>query len=114
MLKSPNKRVWCVLVKGLRLEAETIVGTETTRQVENDKWVRNDLLQMFVVLTLFAAETMFLWLGLLGSNRNWKKTPVRAVIDIPDIDVSIKMSFDIHIDTEKRHIDIEKWYMYIV
>ena len=26
--------------------------------------------------TLFAAETMFLWLGLLGSNRNWKKTPV--------------------------------------
>ena len=38
----------------------------------------------------------------------------RAVIDIADIDVSIKMSFDIHIDTEKRHIDIEKWYMYIV
>ena len=37
----------------------------------------------------------------------------RAVIDIADIDVSIKMSFDIHIDTEKRHIDIEKWYMYI-
>ena len=77
MLKSPNKRVWCVLVKGLRLKAETIVGTETTRQVENDKWVRNDLLQMFVVFesrkTLFAAETMFLWLGLLGSNRNWKK-----------------------------------------
>ena len=39
---------------------------------------------------------------------------VRAVIDIADIDVSIKMSFDIHIDTEKRHIDIEKWYKYIV
>ena len=38
----------------------------------------------------------------------------RAVIDVADIDVSIKMSFDIHIDTEKRHIDIEKWYMYIV
>ena len=67
MLKSPNKRVWCVLVKGLRLK------TETTRQVENDKWVRNDLLQMFGVKTLFAAETTFLWLGFLGSNRNWKK-----------------------------------------
>ena len=39
---------------------------------------------------------------------------IRAVIDIADIDVSIKMSFDIHIDTEKRHIDIEKWYVYIV
>ena len=38
----------------------------------------------------------------------------RAVIDIADIDVSIKMSFDIHIDTEKRHIDIGKCYMYIV
>ena len=38
----------------------------------------------------------------------------RAVIDIADIDVSIKISFDIHIDTEKGHIDIEKWYMYIV
>ena len=38
----------------------------------------------------------------------------RAVIDFADIDVSIKMSFDIHIDTEKTHIDIEKWYMYIV
>ena len=37
----------------------------------------------------------------------------RAVIDIADIDVSIKMSFDIHIDTEKGHIDIEKWYMYM-
>ena len=32
----------------------------------------------------------------------------RAVIDIADIDVSIKMSFDIRIDTEKRHIDIVK------
>ena len=32
----------------------------------------------------------------------------RAVIDIPDIDVSIKMSFDIGIDTEKGHIDIVK------
>ena len=38
----------------------------------------------------------------------------RAVIDIADIDVSIKISFDIHIDTEKGHIDIEKWYMYII
>ena len=38
----------------------------------------------------------------------------RAVIDIVDIDLSIKMSFDIHIDTEKRRIDIEKWYMCIV
>ena len=32
----------------------------------------------------------------------------RAVIDIADIDVSIKMSFDIRIDTEKGHIDIVK------
>ena len=43
----------------------------------------------------------------------YRGTIYRAVIDIADIDVSIKMSFDIHIDTEKRHIDIEKWYMYI-
>ena len=34
--------------------------------------------------------------------------PARAVIDIADIDVSIKMSFDIRIDTEKGHIDIVK------
>ena len=32
----------------------------------------------------------------------------RAVIDIADIDVLIKMSFDIRIDTEKGHIDIVK------
>ena len=33
--KNPNKRVWCVLVKGLRLKAKTTVGTEMTRWVSD-------------------------------------------------------------------------------
>ena len=37
-----------------------------------------------------------------------EKHQTRAVFDIADIDVSIKMSFDIRIDTEKGHIDILK------
>ena len=39
MAKNPNKRVWCVLVKGLRLKAKTTVGTETTRWV-SDRSIR--------------------------------------------------------------------------
>ena len=31
--KQTNKGVWYVLVKGLRLKAETTIGTETTRWV---------------------------------------------------------------------------------
>ena len=62
MAKNPNKRVWCVLVKGLRLVAETTVGTETTR------WVSDK------VETTYGAETAcYKCLGCSNRERNYSR-----------------------------------------
>ena len=86
LAKKTNKRVWCVLVKGLRLKAETTVGTETTRRVsDRSKLLMGpkrpviDVWGVRIERETIRARNVLLWLGLLGSNLTGKKTPVNRV-----------------------------------